>query len=248
MNPSNSFIVASNSQRVAGWIFWLIAAISVVLILCPASGFDCYLQPVLVVLSIGGLISGFVTMIYQNRGNHFLRASQLTNSLGVPVGDELRTTYYNNDCPPSIVRLAATTMENSLFTSEVLAVMLRSERTKTAGYLVLFVWFLAYRNTSLNWVVLMAQSVFSADIILNWLKMERFRFRAWEVHKRLHDLFLHGSSPKKQIGIAVILAAFSDYECAKDEAAMVLDGKVFEKLNPSVSARWEDIKRNLKIG
>ena len=147
-----------------------------------------------------------------------------------------------------MVRLAATTMENSLFTTEVLTAMLQKERVKTAGYVMLFVLFLASRNTSLNWVVLLAQSVFSVDVVLNWLKMERFRFRAWEVHRRLYDLFLGGSSPKQQLCVAVILAAFSDYECAKDEAAMALDGKVFGKLNPVVSARWEDIKRNLNIG
>ena len=85
MNPSDSFIVASNSQRVAGWVFWLIALISVTLLLYPGSKLDSYLQPVLVVLSIVGLVSGFVTMVYQNRGNHFLRASQLANHWPFPL-------------------------------------------------------------------------------------------------------------------------------------------------------------------
>jgi hypothetical protein len=46
---------------------------------------------------------------------------------------------------------------------------------------------------------------------------------------------------------AIVLAAFTDYECAKDEAVIPIDHKVFDRLNPALSKKWEGIKQRLKI-
>jgi hypothetical protein len=94
---------------------------------------------------------------------------------------------------------------------------------------------------------LLAQTLFSADLVLSWLRMERLRYRINRAHDSLKQFFLQDGNTNRPNEIAIILAAFTDYECAKDEAALPFDGAIFEKLNPVLSKQWEGMKAQLNI-
>ncbi len=106
---------------------------------------------------------------------------------------------------------------------------------------------MAIRWTSTEWLLLLAQTLFSGDLILNWVRMERFRDRTLRVHESLRQFFLQGGDTTKANGLAIVVAAFTDYECAKDEAAARLDSSVFNKMNSDLSQRWEELEAQLKI-
>lgn len=247
MSANNSFKVAAQAEAFSAWVFWVLTAASAALLVPYFQRLEGFLQPLLIVGAISGILAGAIVTVYQNQGNRLLRASQLTNALGSPIGDAVRDDYYNTALPPSLTRLAATTLENTLFTTEVLMKMLRKERAAVAIYITIFLLLLAYRGTSLNWLVFLAQSLFSADVVLSWLRMERFRLRTVQVHEQLRQFFLQGGNAKKPNGVAIILAAFTDYECAKDEAGMPLDSSIFTTINPAVSQRWETLKHSLGL-
>ncbi|MDD5760225.1 MAG: hypothetical protein PHI06_14225 [Desulfobulbaceae bacterium] len=52
------------------------------------------------------------------------RKQILSDSFGTPLSHDKTSLYYNNDYSPSVCRLGANTMENTLFSKEVAARML----------------------------------------------------------------------------------------------------------------------------
>jgi hypothetical protein len=247
MSAQDHFKVAANSDRFGTWIFYVVLIFSAVLLLFPGPTAESWLHPCLVALAILAIVSTVITTIYQTEGNRILRASQLSDAFGVGIGDQIRDGYYNNDLPKTAQRLAATTLENTFFTKEILLKMLTKERIKNLTYFVLTVALFVCRWTSTSWLLMLAQTVFSADLILEWIRLERLRMRAGRVHANLEQFFLQKGDIRQPSNIAILLAAFADYECAKDEAGIPLDPKVFRKLNPSLSKKWDAIKARLNI-
>lgn len=247
MTVKELFDRATATETWGGQVFWIVVALSVAALFVPELWVQRIVNPLLIAACAVGVVFSVLTLIWQNGGNQLLRASQLTNAFDVPIGDVARSDYYNNNFPPSVDRLAATTFENSLFTARVLDVMLTKERLLVGGYMLLFIILTACRWSSINLLHFLAQTIFSVDVLLHWLRMERFLHRVCRVKRELHQLFVQGGIAGSTNGLAIALAAFSDYECAKDEAAMPLDGKVFGKINPKVTKEWDALRASLKI-
>src|SRR5437773_7446075 len=247
MTARDYYKVASKADGLGAWIFYIVLTCSTGLLLVPGPKAEAWLHPGLVALAILAIVCTVITTIYQTEGNRILRASQLSDAFGVGIGEPIRDGYYNNALPKTALRLAATTLENTFFTKEILLRMLTKERIKNCIYFILLVALFACRWTSTSWLLMLAQTVFSADLILNWIRLERFRIRANRVHAHLEQFFLQRGDAGQPSGIAILLAAFTDYECAKDEAVIPLDQKVFERLNPALSKKWEGIKQRLSI-
>ena len=242
---NSSFKSAEKAGFWSGVLFWLVMVMSVGLMVFP--DIEPWLQPLLILASIAGVLIGIIGGLAQNRGNRLLRASQLSDALGSGIGDPLRQDYYNSPLLPGIPRLASTTLENTLFTQRILEKMVTKERWSTFFYVAVFIVLLAWRKSSLSVVGFVAQTVFSADVILSWWQMERYRIRASQVHEQLRQFFVQGGDATKPNATAIVLAAFTDYECAKDEASFPLSSSVFKAINPAVSAEWEKIKATIKL-
>lgn len=247
MSISESYTISKKAEKCGGQIFYVVTAISIALLVWPGPRLQEILHPLLIVGASIAIICTAVSTIFQNQGNHLLRAAQLSNALGSASGEQVRSDYYNSPLAPSILRLASTTLENTLFTSEILSKMLMGKRVKIAAYACVLLLLLGFRWTSTDLLVVLAQALFSADLVLAWIRMERFHIRTVRVHEHLRQFFLQGGDIGKPNGMAIALAAFTDYECAKDEAAMPLDDSIFKRLNPTLSQRWEDMKRQLNI-
>lgn len=247
MTAQDHYKTAQKAINLGTWVFYLVLVFSFVLLLFPSATAEAWLHPCLIALATIAIASTVFATIYQTEGNRLLRASQLSDAFGVGIGDQIRDGYYNNALPKTAIRLAATTLENTLFSKEILKQMLIRERTKNSIYLVLLVFLFGCRWTSTSWLLALAQAVFSADLVMSWIRLERFQFRASRVHSQLEQFFLQNGNAKKSAGIAILLAAFADYECAKDEAAIPLDENLFKKLNPKLSIRWEEMKQRLNI-
>jgi hypothetical protein len=247
MNSSECFRVAARSEVIGSQTFYAVTVTSGILVAFPRPELEALLHPILIVAAFVAIVSTAVTSIYQTQGNHLLRASQLSDALEATVGDKTPESYFNSPVSPSFQRLATTTLENTLFTGEILSKMLVKERWKIAIYSCTLLLLLTCRETSTGWLLLLAQTLFSADLVLAWIRMERYRVRTNQVHESLRQFFLQDGSVEKPNGLAIVLAAFTDYECAKDEATLPLDSAVFGKLNEVFSKRWEEMKLQLNI-
>jgi hypothetical protein len=227
-------------------LFWCFFALSLVTLLFQQKEIQEIARALLIVATLG-IVIGALGSIWQNEGNRLLRSTQLTNALNVPLGDKARKNYYNNLLPPSPDRLVATTFENAFFTHAILQRMLRKKRLSTGAYSIIFVLIVAYRSTTSELLVILAQTIFSVDLLLHWIRMERFAYRVNRTKQELHQFFLQGGKAGDQNGLAIGLAAFADYECAKDEAAMPVDELLFKNLNAKLSNDWDQLRSSLKI-
>jgi hypothetical protein len=247
MNIEKYYKISAKAENWGLKTFYAVTCISALLIAFSKPELEVWLHPVIVVAAFVAIGCTIITTIYQTQGNQLLRSAQLSDALGATVSDRAREGYYNSPLSPSIQRLATTTLENTLFTGGVLSKMLVKERRKIAIYSSVLLLLLTFRQTSTGCLLLLAQTLFSADLLIAWLRMERFRFRTNRVHESLRQFFLQDGNVENPNGMAIVLVAFTDYECAKDEAAIPLDGAVFEKLNPLLSERWDKMKQQLNI-
>lgn len=247
MNFTNHFNVAAKSEAIGLIVFYVVTLTSATLIIYPKPETEAWLHPLLVVSAAIAVGCTIITNIYQTQGNHLLRAAQLSDALGATVGEKIREGYFNSPLPPSLQRLATTTLENTFFSEKIVTKMLVKERLKTVIYSCVLLLLLTCRQTSTGWLLLLAQTLFSADLVLSWLRMERFRYRTNRVHDSLKQFFLQDGSVATPNGMAIVLVAFTDYECAKDEAAFPFDSDIFNKLNPLLSKQWEEMKIQLNI-
>lgn len=175
------------------------------------------------------------------------RLHLLTNSFDVPLDNEKTNKYYNNSLKPSLLKLGANVLENSLFAKRVTQEMAKVERIKII--LFTFVWLIALllRTTDLELISIIAQTLFASTIIPAWLKLEVLSIKNIEIYNCLYDIFLFHSQTDEQKIAARLLDCFVKYESAKAYSGVKQSSKIFHRINPEVTEEWEQIKKNLGI-
>jgi len=248
---STHYSYAETLQRICGVLFWVNAALALITpysaeVLNPKG------QSVLTtVFLVSVVVSTACAIVLRFRlipnAERIRRRQFLSNALGARLTEEHTDQYYNNQFEPSIARIAANTFENSLFSKEVLAVMLRGRRWKTGIFLILWVVVISLRHDQLELLTWATQLVFSAEVLVEWLNMEILTARYKEVYEQLYAHFSNKRGSKKLADVAAILDAFVSYECAKAAAGTLLSSKIFNRLNPALSERWERIRKELAM-
>ena len=248
MNPAfGCFKVANVTDKCGAVVFYFALAVSTLLAFYDTPQTEAFGHPCLIIATFLAIIVTVIITIYQTEGNRFLRGMQLSDALGAGVGENIRADYYNNKLPQNLRRLAATTLENTLFTKAILSKMAVKMRFKVGVYFVMLLILFTCRATPTTCLLVLAQTLFSADLALKLIRMERFRVRTASVHAKLEQYFLLAGGIDRPNELAVLIGAFSDYECAKDEAALPLEGKYFDELNPELSREWDEMKKRLKL-
>ncbi len=174
------------------------------------------------------------------------RKQMLSNAFGTPLSHDKTSQYYNNDYAPSIKRLGANTMENALFSYEVAKEMLVTKRIFIGLYFVIWILIFSFRHINLDVFIWITQVVFSGEIIVHWVSLEFLRYRQESTFEKLYSFFLHEIGDKSHKEVATILDLFASYEVAKS-TSYILSRKVFTKLNPKITKKWEKIRSELKM-
>jgi hypothetical protein len=175
------------------------------------------------------------------------RKQLLSDAFNTHLTHDRTSLYYNNEYSPSVQRLGANTMENSLFSKEIAYKMLVRKRWIVGFYLVAWLFAFALRHSSLELITWITQLVFSGEIIAGWLKLECLCFRHERTYEQLHAHFLNGIGGDHPRAIANVLDAFVEYESAKASAGALLSSKIFNKLNPELTKKWEQIRNDLRM-
>ena len=232
-------------------LFWLCALFSVGV---PYSNIIpiVWLQQVLGILfivtvaaySVLSHYNGFCLIPY---AENLRRKQLLSDALGVPLTSEQTKGYYNNEITPSITRLGASILENSFFAKNVCYEMAKTERLKVFIYFLFWIAAISCRNIDLGLVLILTQVLFSSEILIRLIKIEILRSHNVSIYNDLYSHFLNRVSPSYLPGIAILLHSFASYESAKSAASIKQSSKIFHKLNPKLSAEWEDIRKQLGI-
>lgn len=247
---SQHYLPAVKLELIGAFLFWLNAlfSLTVLFLTMLPSLLQNLIPSVFVVTVLIQFVFSQINRFYLIPKAERMRREQiLTDAFGAPLSHEKTSLYYNNSYSPSIQRLGANTMENALFSKEVAAKMLVSKRLLVGMYLVIWVLVFSFRSIELNLIMWITQIVFSGEIIVQWLNLEVLRIRQERTYEKLHAHFLHEIGGESQRAVATILDSFVAYETAKSSASYLLSSKVFSKLNPGVTEKWEQVRSELKM-
>jgi len=179
------------------------------------------------------------------RAEEMRRKDLSSKAFKVALTHEQTVGYYNNDQSNPSRFLGVAYMENSFFSKAVLLKMSQHERIKVSIYIVCFLGAVLNRNTDLAFAATAATAVFSEQILSRWFRVEWLRSRCEGTYNDLYALFQ--SSPNSIILNAKVFEAATSYETSKANAGITFTEKIFLKLNPTLSAEWEQIKQILKL-
>ena len=172
----------------------------------------------------------------------------LSNSFGIPLNDEKTKGYYNNESSPSIFRLGLNTFENSLFSFEISKKMLHKERCKSIISLTILLFLLILRSTHIE-LLLLIQLLFGTNIIINWIKLEKYKIETEKIYKKFRYIYLINTKDEGKFNekLSKILDVTIEYEILKARMGVMLSTKIFNEINKKTSEEWESIKKDLKL-
>jgi hypothetical protein len=239
------------AEAVGGWLFWIVSILSIAALFVDKDAYPLpydILEIAFILLALLFFIQGQAQKLYFfPRAEDKRRQELRSNSYGVSLTHEETVGYYNNDQTNPLKRLAASVMESTFFTREITRKMLVGQRTKTFGYLAIYLVAILNRSTNLELLAVAAQVLFSEDIISRWLRMEWLRIRSEQVFDNLNRLFT-GKQAFSRFSVQLqAIDLFSFYETTKSTAAILLSSKLFHEHNARLTQEWEQIRGRLGI-
>jgi len=194
------------------------------------------------------IFSQFITFYQLPRTQLSRRLELLSNAFGIPLIHEQTKGYYNNKSSPSVIKLGLNIFESSHFTKNIYADKMLKERVLILIYIIIWLIALIYRKTDLTLFPILAQFIFSSEIISKYIKLEIHRTRNEKIFDKLYDLFLCIDNKNNTLFVeAKIINLFAEYEIAKATVGMLPSYSIYQKKNDKLSREWEEIKSKLSI-
>lgn len=233
------------------WLFWASAILSIAVFFkdfLPWKALHNVLEiSFILIVMVHLVLSLYVRYHLLPIAERKRRQQLLSDSFAVPLITETTQRYYNNEISPSISRLGANVLENTLFAKNIVAKMAIRERIKIFIYFLIWASALYWRTTDLGLLVIITQTIFSSEIIEGWLRVEVLRSDVEKFYEELYNKFLHKVDLSKSDGIASILDLFASYEATKSMTAIRQLRSIFLSGNPELSREWDVTRERLGI-
>lgn len=235
------------------YLFYINIALSLIITfksLLQGVIYECLSIAFIIAVIVYFVLSQLQRYCWLPRAEDERRKNLISNSLGVYLSHDVTHSYYNNEIPPSIQKLGANLLENSFFSREISARMLFRNRVEVFIYFLVWVIILSVRHANFDLVIFATQIFFSTEIISSWISLEVLNHQFNRCFHKLHDhfRFFQANTEKSTSDcMADILDVAISYESAKLAAGILLDEKIFSKINPSMSVRWKRISFELGI-
>lgn len=162
-----------------------------------------------------------------------------------PLTTETTVGYFNSDEASASRRAAAQVLENVLFTKTIVAHMFKNFLPLAIASLIVLLFIWISRGTSMSLVASVTQVVLAEQIFVRGVRMFWLKTRCDRLFDDLQQLFLANHSD--EVFAALAFEHITKYEASKSLASITLSDTIFEKLNPELSAKWEEIKPRLGI-
>lgn len=245
------YVPLAVAERISDAAFYTAAALSIIVLLVDkASQPTLYgtIQATFAVAVVGFFVSGIVTRTYFATRAHSSRfADFVSNAFSVPLVPSRSEGYYHTPAGDPFIRMGASVLENTLFTKSILRRMLRFERSRICVYVLAWLWAAIYRATDLELLAVAAQVLFSEQLLSRWVRMEWLRSRVERLYDDLYALIQSSSDSRRKEFRARVIEALIRYETSKAQAAVSLSSRVFNKLNPELSLKWQSVCNQLGI-
>ena len=152
--------------------------------------------------------------------------------------------YYNNEAQPSIEKLGLNCYESAFFTKKVVDKMLPKNIIKISIFIIIYI-VLMIKLKNMDLLLVITQTLFSAEIIFSFIKLCYFKFQLDKVCNEFQNIFLIIGLKNKDVNI-LILDATMDYECLKSYCKISTSSKIFFENNNRWSKEWQKLLNKIK--
>lgn len=160
---------------------------------------------------------------------------------------ESENYYDTEEIEVGLRKLLANIHENSFFSSKIIDVMYKKEEVKSIMvFLILAATAIASSVTSQTFIAIL-QTFLSMSFLGNYFRLHNLKNDLDSVQTKCKAIWENlKQSKKKTICMdqqALIIREVIRYETALSYASTMLDKKLYEKVNPSATAEWEDLRK-----
>lgn len=187
-------------------------------------------------------ISGYTDIILKNKAENELRKTMISNSFNINITTTESEGYYTNRVEPSIKRLGVNNFESVLYTSKITEKMILKKVMNTLFIVVM--WIIAITQIeNIEIIVLLTQIIFSADILLDLIKILYYHINVKILYNNFYKIFVTDGYQEKDIPI--IVEYVMEYECIKSYSHIVLPNSIFVKEKEELEKLWNQISKNI---
>ncbi|MBY5502348.1 hypothetical protein HFO82_27540 [Rhizobium leguminosarum] len=246
------YIPLGTAEKVSTSAFYLAAVLSIgVLLIDRSSQPQLYsvVQATFAVSVVAFFISSIVIRTYFAVRAHSNRVADfVSNAFSVPLVASPSEGYYNTTATEPFLRMGASVLENTLFTKSILKRMLRFERGRMCLYVFAWLGAAFNRSTDLEILAVVAQVLFSEELVSRWIRMEWLRSRVERLYDDLYALLQSTTNFESKEFRARVIEGLIRYETSKAQAGLSLSTRLFKKLDADLSRQWSALANQLGIG
>lgn len=173
-----------------------------------------------------------------NRKNDFI-----DNSLKTDLADNNSEGYFSNDeIEAGTFKLGVNGFENSLFTKTILGKMLPPMLIKCLLVIILYLCVAIF--TYQSEFAIMLQILLPYTIIQKTIRMSVLYYQVKYVFNQFKNVFSSAVESKRD---SLLVHNVINYETALAWAGILINQKLFNKLNPELTQEWEKLKKRYNI-
>ena len=197
-----------------------------------------------IILTLGYIgLSNINDIYFSNLAEMERRKSLLKESFNINITLKETNKYYNNDEIPSIKKLGLNCYESAFFTKKVVDKMMFANIIIITIFILIYI-ILMIQLENLEFLLVITQTLFSAEILFYFIKLCYYKFQLDKICKEFQDIFfIRGISSNMEV---LLLDATIDYECLKSYCKIATSSKIFNKYNKVWSDEWNKLIKKLK--
>ena len=190
------------------------------------------------------ILTNINEMYFSNLAENERRKSLLKESFNVNTTLKETNKYYNNEEKPSIIKLGLNCYESVFFTKKVVDKMLPINILKITVLTIVYI-ILMIKLENMDLLLVITQTIFSAEIIFTFLKLCYYKFQLDKIYKDFESIFFKMGLKNKDIDV-LILDTTMDYECLKSYCKISTSSKIFFDNNKKWSKEWQKLLKKVK--
>ena len=190
------------------------------------------------------ILTNINEMYFSNLAENERRKSLLKESFNVNTTLKETNKYYNNEEKPSIIKLGLNCYESVFFTKKLVDKMLPINILKITVLTIVYI-ILMIKLENMDLLLVITQTIFSAEIIFTFLKLCYYKFQLDKISKDFESIFFKMGLKNKDIDV-LILDTTMDYECLKSYCKISTSSKIFFDNNEKWSKEWQKLLKKVK--
>lgn len=219
-------------------LFWINIVISIILTVKDVGSYLSILLFIQVFLIIGSLILTFLNdYINFPAAEDESRKVLIGNSFDKDLSDADISNYYDTDSfQPGVKKLIYNTLQNILYTKEIVDKMFKGKIFPSILLLIIFVFAIRLLNDERQLQALV-QVIFSTSYLYGTAKLFVYKLRLNNLYDKLYS--------NKEGDEILLLSYCFEYECLKSSFKQLLSESIYNKTKDKSNENWEKISNKL---